>query len=86
MSKLTKLSAVSLVLVVAVACSDGLTEPVYPDLPSFAHVPGMATGRAQMHPFGQSGIRGVITFTDDGAHSLLPVPPAVWIRPLRTGH
>lgn len=86
MSKLTKLSAVSLVLVVAVACSDGLTEPVYPDLPSFAHVPGMATGRAQMHPFGQSGIRGVITFTDDGAHSLLPGPPAVWIRPLRTGH
>lgn len=37
-----------------------------PEAPAFTHVAGVATGRAQMHPVNQSGVRGVITFEDDG--------------------
>lgn len=36
------------------------------EVPAFTHVAGVATGRAQMHPVNESGVRGTITFDDDG--------------------
>lgn len=43
-------------------------QPLAPDAPtpSFSHASGVAMGRAQLHPVNQSGVKGVITFVDDG--------------------
>ena len=54
-----------LIAVATLGCNDSLASPEVEVTPSFAHT-GFATGRAQMHPSNQSGVRGVINFTDDG--------------------
>lgn len=60
-------------------------QPLAPEAPtpSFSHASGVATGRAQLHPVNQSGVKGVITFVDDGT-KLEIVGTARGLDPART--
>ncbi len=48
------------------ACDSSQTLAPEAPSPSFSHASGVATGRAQLHPVNQSGVKGMITFEDDG--------------------